>query len=418
MVLVMAQGGSKNNNKRSMGQVKKLWMEMEDRGDWPTDSLRGQDVCAHHFGDKYLKSLIVDKGHNGTCSYCGRQDIVRDMYDFGEDIAWKVGLYFVDPASAGLMLAKTFYDDGEVIPGFRQFGDFIAPIENTVYDSTMEMMLDLGLYTENDELNNDIASIFTTDTWISKDIYEEDQTVHLVILWEKFCKEVTHSRRFTFLATPHYEGYDNILKSLHRIIIQQGLCKTLRKGTVLYRARKVDDSNKKYAFKDITAAPDMEAYPNRMSPAGISMFYASFDKTTPMRECVGDGSSAMIVGKFKTKITLHVIDLTMIPTTSFWMDGWQENKFLHQFNEEVTKPVNPEDKNYLQYVPTQIITEFFRYMFRDSKGHCVDGLIYGSSKTKERNIVLFCNQRDSVRYFDADVKIEVYESKEVWRQKK
>ena len=315
-------------------------------------------------------------------------------------------------------VGQNFYDDDEEeIPGFQRVGDFVLPVENTVYESTREMTFDLGLFTDNDELNEDIESIFTTDTWISKDIYEEDQTVHLAVLWEKFCKEVTHSRRFTFLATPEYEGYDNILDRL-QIIIEQGLCKTLRKGTVLYRARKVDDSNKRYAFKDITAAPDALAFPNRMSPAGISVFYASFDKNTPMRECVGDGSSVMIVGKFKTKRPLRVIDLTMIPKTSFWMNGWQENRFLHQFNEEVTKPVNPEDKNHLQYVPTQVITEFFRYMFRDAKLQPIDGLIYGSSKTKERNIVLFCNQHDSQRFVDANVQIEIYESKAVWMKKK
>ena len=219
------------------------------------------------------------------------------------------------------------------------------------------------------------------------------------------------------MATPRYEGYDNILERLHQIIIQQGLCKTLRKGTVLYRARIVNDTNKTFTFKDITAAPDSSAFPNRMSPAGISMFYASFDKKTPMRECVGDGSSVMIVGKFMTKKSLRVIDLTMIPATSFWMERWQENRFLHQFDEEVTKPVNPEDKNHLQYIPTQVITEYFRYMFRDAKGLPIDGLIYGSSKTKERNIVLFCNQRESENYVDTNVKIEVYESKAIWEKR-
>lgn len=402
-----------------MGRVKKLWMDMQERCDWPSDELRGKYVCSQHFEDKYLRSLVEEKGHQGTCSYCGRKGIVSDMYDLGEQIAWRVGLYFIDSSNADLQLAKYYYDDDdEVIPGFQRVGDFVLPAENTVYESTQEMMFDLGLFTDDDELNEDIADIFSTDTWVSKDIYEEDQTVHLAVLWEKFCKDVTHSRRFTFLATPEYEGYDNILERLHEIIIEQGLCKALRKGTVLYRARKVDDSNEKFAFKDITAAPDSNAFPNRMSPAGISMFYASFDKKTPMRECVGDGSSAMIVGKFKTKRQLRVIDLTLIPTTSFWTDGWQENKFLHQFNEEVTKPINPEDKNHLQYVPTQVITEYFRYMFRDAMNLPIDGLIYGSSKTKERNIVLFCNQRDSERYVETNVKIEVYECKAIWEKKK
>ena len=65
-----------------------------------------------------------------------------------------------------------------------------------------------------------------------------------------------------------------------------------------------------------------------------------------------------------------------------------------------------------------ICSTYFRYMFRDAMNLHIDGLIYGSSKTKERNIVLFCNQRDSERYVETNVKIEVYESKTIWEKKK
>lgn len=47
-------------------------------------------------------------------------------------------------------------------------------------------------------------------------------------------------------------------------------------------------------------------------------------------------------------------------------------------------------------------------MFKDSHGHGVDGLIYGSSKTSKKNIVLFCNQKDSRNFFKEDVCIEKY----------
>ena len=87
---------------------------MEERGDWPLDSLQQKDVCACHFEDEYLKKMVTDKGHHGMCSYCGKKDVVRNMYDLGEDIAWKVGLYFVDPVNADFMLAKGFYDDDDV----------------------------------------------------------------------------------------------------------------------------------------------------------------------------------------------------------------------------------------------------------------------------------------------------------------
>lgn len=408
-----------------MGQVKKLWMEMQERCDWPSDELRGKYVCTQHFEDKYLRALVEEKGHHGTCSYCGRKGIVSDMYDIGEQIAWRVGLYFIDPSNADLQLAKYYYDDyGEIIPGFQRVGDFVLPTENTVYESTQEMMFDLGLFTDDDELNEDIADIFSTDTWVSKDIYEEDQNIRLSNQWDRFVNTVTHQRRFTFLATPEFlktandEYSDDILTRLREIIVEQGLCVDLPAGTTAYRARKVDNPDAEYLFKDITAPPEKCAFPNRMSPAGVSMFYASFDKDTAMDECVGDETKTIIVGTFKTNRNLRIIDLSRIPENSFWMKGWQENQFLHKFNTEITKRIDPNDKKHLQYIPTQIFTEYLRYMFKDGKGSSVDGLIYGSSKTKDKNLVLFCNQNASSRYVEKDVIIEVFESKSVWEKRK
>lgn len=48
-------------------------------------------------------------------------------------------------------------------------------------------------------------------------------------------------------------------------------------------------------------------------------------------------------------------------------------------------------------------------MFTDSKGQQVNGLIYGSSKTKEKNIVLFCNQQQSKDFFKDPVEIEKFQ---------
>ena len=138
------------------------------------------------------------------------------------------------------------------------------------------------------------------------------------------------------------------------------------------------------------------------------MFYAAFEKETAMKECVGGDSDGLIVGCFETTRDLRIIDLTSIPEQSFWVNNWQGNLFLHHFNENITKRVDPKDTNHLQYVPTQVFTEYLRYMFKDSHGHGVDGLIYGSSKTNKKNIVLFCNQKDSRNFVKEDVCIEKY----------
>lgn len=408
-----------------MGQVKRLIMEMQEKGNFPSDELKDKNVCSCHFDDPYLKKLIEDHGTTGTCSYCEKKGNVRNMYEFSKDIAWKINLYFIDPSEADLMLAKNIYEDEEEeIPGLKTIGDFVIPKECTVYDSTKEMMFYLNLYSDNDDLNKDIEGIFTSDTWIEKDIYGEDKHVFLSNQWDKFVYFVTHQRRFTFLATPKYfkavtdSHSSDILTQLRNIIIEQGLCKNLPIKTTLFRARKVEDPTGIYKFKDITAPPDIKAFPNRMSPAGISMFYASFNKETAMNECVGDDTKTIIIGKFNTIKELRVIDFSDIPDNSFWMDGWQENLFLHKFNSEITKRTDPNDKNHLQYIPTQIFTEYLRYMFKDEKGKEVDGLIYGSSKTKEKNIVIFCDQKNSSNYVDINVSIEVYISKYIWEKKK
>lgn len=405
-----------------MGWAKKLMMEMEEKGNWPSDNLRNKYVCSNHFDNVFIQQLIEEKGEPGICSYCGEKGIVRDMYGLGQDLMWRISLFFVDVNDAGLMLANSFYEDeNEVIPGFKRVGDYIAPKENTYYESPEEMMEDLDLLTDDSELNEDIRSLFSVEQWISKDIFEEDKNIRLTNQWDAFVNSVTYKRRFTFLATPEFKSLlnekeaprEDILTGLRNIIIEQNLCKCLPSGTVVYRARKVDDANKIYMFEDITSPPEPKAFPNRMSPVGISMFYSSFERDTAMNECVGDDTQTIIVGTFETIRDLSVIDLTSIPNNSFWMKGWQENQFLHTFNRNITLRVDPDDKNLLQYVPTQVFTEFLRYMFKDMDGNGIDGLIYGSSKSSEKNLVLFCNQKESSKYVK-DINIETYVAKCSW----
>lgn len=399
-----------------MGLVKKFWMELEEKGDWPF-GLEHKKVCTHHFEDFYLNKMIEEYGVQGECSYCGKHGVVCSMQKFMEQVSWKIHMYFDDVNNASLYYADSFYDDeNEVILGFKRVGEYVAPKEAEYFESTLDLMDGLGLVTDDDELNKDIEDVFTTQEWIERDILHENYRRALFDQWKQFANAVTHSRRYTFLATPEFlpliKGDEkserkDILSSLKELIVGQKLVRTLKEGTILYRARRVKDKSKKYVFSDITAAPDDVATVNRMSPAGVSLFYASFNKSTAVDECYGEKTDALLLGEFVTKKALNVFDLTKIPGPSFWMDGWQENQFLHSFNREITKKLDPKDTNLLQYIPTQVFTEFLRYMFVDGKGRKLDGMIYGSSKSREKNVVLFCNQRESKTFVDLkSIKIE------------
>lgn len=81
-----------------------------------------------------------------------------------------------------------------------------------------------------------------------------------------------------------------------------------------------------------------------------------------MNECVGGDTEGLIVGCFETARELRVIDLAAIPEQSFWAENWQGNLFLHHFNDNITKRIDSKDTNHLQYISTQVFTEYLRYI--------------------------------------------------------
>ena len=51
--------------------------------------------------------------------------------------------------------------------------------------------------------------------------------------------------------------------------------------------------------------------------------------------------------------------------------------------EELTRPIVKDGREHIEYVPTQIVTEYFRHVFRTSIGEQVKGILYRSSRNGE-----------------------------------
>lgn len=382
-----------------MGRVKALMMEMEEHG---YDFLeRGEKyVCSHHFEDKYLNGYIKKHGDKGVCSYCGHKGTVIDMRDLADHIGMTIAVYFNDVDSECLPLASTFYDDeDEQISGIKRAGCFAVPENAEVYEDTSEMMEDLGLHTDCDSLNNDIDHLFEDNMWIKKNPFALWWNEEMELQWKRFADMVKHSRRFTFLAMPKVAGSDNTLEELNDVILHtDGVLHQIPIGTILYRTRSIDkELDDSFSFKDITSAPDDSAGQCRMSPAGVSMFYGAFDKDTAVEESIKSANQeVLVIGMFKTICELTVVDLTALPKdVSIWMDKWEGIAFLKSFHKDITQPLLKDAKEAIEYVPSQIFTEYLRWMFTDKQRRQVDGLIYESCKTKKANVVLFCNNKDS-----------------------
>src|SRR5262249_23506696 len=56
----------------------------------------------------------------------------------------------------------------------------------------------------------------------------------------------------------------------------------------------------------------------------------------------------------------------------------------------LAKPIKKDDREHIEYVPTQVVTEFLRHEFRTEGGHRVKGIIYQSARNgKGKCCVLF-----------------------------
>ncbi len=332
------------------------------------------------------------------------------MPDFVRMVREKLESEFEDVDNAMLPLERSVFDDDEEeVPSFTRFHGYAAPSYSEMYDDTGEVVSEILEITEPEALFNDVVNALPEHGWISQDPFVASLDDELNIKWKHFADMVKHKQRFTFLANKEFDGhpseFDNglldILTELGSMIHQFGIFKNLDKDTVIYRARPIDKDTP-LTFDEITCPPDDYAKQNRMSPAGVSMFYGTFDEETARRECTPqtghDGKGQFLIGMFKQKRPLQLIDLTALPKTSFWLQKRQTREalaFMHIFHSEITKKIIPDDRIHTEYVPSQVFTEYLRYMFKMEEEIAVDGMIYKSSVNERKWIVLFCDQKRS-----------------------
>lgn len=120
-----------------------------------------------------------------------------------------------------------------------------------------------------------------------------------------------------------------------------------------------------------------------MSPEGISMFYAAGDPDTALAEL--RPRTFPRAATVATWVTAHefpyldLVDIT-IPST-FDMTGRVRRPwlgFLSRFAAELAKPIDI-DAGPIDYVPTQIFTEYVRHVLVDVDATPLRGIRYGSA---------------------------------------
>lgn len=322
-------------------------------------------VCANCFEDEGVKSFIGNFCAQATdeqeqCSYCHNEEGVRLDY-VAQHIHECMLLEWEDAANCSP------YEDGE----------YLYPTSDT-YD----IVTDGELGIENDDLRRDIITALPDNIWVKKDYLADDEAPSddepIVWNWDYFCRHVKHERRYFFPPRNIHRVLDRIIEQVEQYVVAP--CES-----PIYRARV--GCFREYA--DIKEPPpEKAAASNRMSPAGIRMFYGCYEPFASLRETYNESHAKdgdiITVGEFAVIKPFGVFDLSG-PWPPLDTNNEKEREsiqVLMWFAEEIAKPMPKNGKPDIDYVPTQIFAEYLRTN-PSSLGQKINGIAYSSAKNRE-----------------------------------
>lgn len=363
-------------------------MSIDEIGSRDFGETSNRAVCLTCLHDKGLVKETSRYLTERECSFCGATAAegegpnAADFNNFMRVVM--AGVYFV------------YNHAGEEgVP--RDHGDWIgAPI----FDSEDVIEDVCGNAVTNDVLEAIMEAVGWED-WTHRRFQQlrPDQAMRLG--WNEFCRKVKHEARFVFMSIPPEPSYKpdsftatEFLMKFVDLISSTGVLLKMPAGRVFWRGRLIDTPRPPdYSAASLGSPPAETASANRMSPAGISMFYGSDDVETAVAE-IGAHSTKRYaaVGAFETVRPLTLLNLAALPEVpSIFETGPREKyydlRFLHAFAEDLRKPVVLDGREHIEYVPTQVVTEYLRWIPTEQ----IDGILFRSAQTDGLSCVIFCD---------------------------
>lgn len=118
------------------------------------------------------------------------------------------------------------------------------------------------------------------------------------------------------------------------------------------------------------------------------MFYGAFDEETALLETYvkrEEEPAKATIATFETAKPMRVVNLTKLPAIPSIFDSdkrWMRPgaTFLRAFVKDISQPIEKDGREHIEYVPTQIVTEYFRRIYADEDGEAVRGILYPSAR--------------------------------------
>jgi hypothetical protein len=352
----------------------------------------GPFMCGRCSGHAELGAWIRSNAVSPECTFCGRmrqRNIAADAEELAEFVAQCISLEYEDAAE---MVA---WDEGEYVASTM---------------TSSELLEEIGVEEVNAVAFSFLADGLPDKAWVQVDFYSQHPEQTLKHGWDGFAHAIKHETRFMFfppIPKTEWKQHDEIrpedmLAELGNVIREHRMVKRLRAGTRLYRIRPGYSANADTGIRDL-GSPPVEAIvrANRMSPAGISMFYAATDRETAIAESLDpQGCVVGTLATFELVSPARIADFVRVPRAPgfFSLETTREERgrlnFLNAFADEISRAVARDQYDHIEYVPTQVVTEYLRFRFV-SKKRALAGVRFRSAKRAGGiNVALFLGHDD------------------------
>ena len=357
-------------------------MESVDLQDCPPDA--SPAICPAHVEDRILRDHIKTHATEPRCSYCTACGSTSSPIAVTLDV-------FVDAFLVGV---GVYYQPE---PGPTGDG---PPADLVDSSDVAHEILQIAGISQHELVDDVVAALSATPHWIPRDHKSGSRIEQLTYSWEAFKQLVKYEMRYFFATRTTGPGDPDdmtagqLLKAVSDLGENHPAVWPAPCPTPLFRARMAtsesEASNWLHA-SDIGPPPPERAAANRMSPAGISIFYGATDRVTAIAEAGAHAAHRYVVtGEFTPTREIRLIDLTNLPGLPSIFDAASHRelfvlRFLQKFIHDITLPVELDGREHIDYVPTQVFTEYFRYAFPGR----VDGLMFPSAQGPGDNVAVF-----------------------------
>lgn len=357
----------------------------QSEGIWWEEFPAMSAVCSRCINERSLAKHIEKNASDYQCSYCGEsweKPRAMDLDELLRHMHERIEMEYEDAANS------VGYESRE--------GGYLLPTMDG-YELLSEAAPDWDPGSE--RLRDDLAAEFMDTQWVHKNPYSPTEEEVWIWSWADFVRLVKHRVRF-LLFPPEMQVREEfsettapseMLERLGNLFLDTNLFCTLEAGTKMFRVRIREPGHPRLStIAELGPPPiDKARFANRMSPAGVSMFYAAFGEDTALAETdvrTVCGPAEASIAVFRTTRDLNLLDLVDLPDVPSIFDDDSANldrasvSFLHAFNLDFTRSVEKDGHEHVEYVPSQVVTEFVRYRLPAKADTAVHGIRYRSSR--------------------------------------